>query len=605
MRSAAGSTAIIPYQAPLFGARAVVAPSKKRAFKWLCRRLDVPRITVNELVWLADNKEGFYGEFKRKPVTDAVTDDELARLRKHIASIVQFAADHHRSTERSKYHVTRLSMPEYSLFTSAPFNEMQLTELSDWLEKQAAELPENVHVLLSTIAVKMDDELYNMAFYITGGADARVHSVIKSQPSEEDLTYEDPDVTLFQMLPGKPDDVRFTIAHGQLSNTKALANHPGFNVAVGDTQMQVFVEICYDQPDGTALKHLEHTLRDSTLHMPRYSSNIVSANTTDICHDACITPQVTHVDAIKSKYNPRYHGNHYLITASNPAFGGPYRIYDFGTQVCCELSAEYECARRRSNLYYYQQKLGVTLSDLDITIEIDRALRAGEAQNALHLLQLLESPEPILVTRLASHHLAELPSLELNMMAMRAEKLADAQVAILAQRAGELSATSLQYLFKLVEDGFIINSPGVINLLCQQVYRLSSNAYMPFFEPEFLVHLTADSINACIKHFSDLYPDELDQITQRLFTAVNRTTQHELIARSWLLNTDSIQIICDQHETLTPSEINVLCQQAKRLSDDSLSQLLIHSDVFNSKSKLLLDNEIAARSRQSSALRMS
>ncbi len=393
MRSAAGSTAIIPYQAPLFGAGAVVDASKKRAFKWLCRRLDEPRITINELVWLADEKKDFYGEFKRNPVTDTVTGDELVRLRKHIASIMQFAADHHRSTERGKYHVTRLSMPEYSLFTSAPFSEMQLTELSNWLEKQATELPHNAHVLLSTIAVKMDDELYNIAFYITGGADARVHSVIKSQPSEQDLSYT-PDATLFQMLPGKPDDYRSTIAHGQLSASKTLANHPSFNVAVSDTQLQVMLEICYDQAEGTALKHLEHNLRDTTLRMPRYSSNIVSANTTDICHDACITPQLTHVDTKKSKYNPRYHRDHFLAAVSDPTFGGPYRIYDFGTQACCELSAEFECARRRSNLYYYQQKLGIALSNLDITIEIDRVLRAGKTQNSLRLLQLLESPEP-------------------------------------------------------------------------------------------------------------------------------------------------------------------------------------------------------------------
>ncbi|MDF1655660.1 MAG: hypothetical protein P1U34_11165 [Coxiellaceae bacterium] len=602
MRSAASSTAIIPYQAPLFGAGAVIADDKKRAFRFLKHALTEPRISISELFWLADDEELTHGEAAKAPLSDSLADDELARLHTHIDSLMQFAADHHRSAEHSKYHITRLSMPEYSLFTSTPLNETQLTELSAWLDKQAKKLPENVHVLLSTVAVAMNNELYNVAFYITGGVDARVRTIIKSQPSPHDFTYDDQSgLTLFQMLPGAPDTFRPTIAHGQLpeshslETTKPLANSPCFNVTVADTQLQVFVEICYDQPEGTALKHLEHSLRDISPPMPRYCSNIVSANTTDICQDLRITPQLTHVDALRSKHHPHYCDERCLTKVTDAVFGGAYSIYNFGTHDSDELDNDYEALRRRLNRILYEEKLEVSLSDLDITIEIDRALRTGQSQYAINLLQLLESPEPALIIRLASHHLLELPSLELNYMAMRAHSLADTQILVLAQRANELSTDALEYIYELIDDGHLKPTAPAINLFCQQAYRLTTDIDIPFFEPKFIDHLDAQSIASCTRHFKNLNSQILNIITQRFFTALTPPIQHELIALSWLLNADSLAIICEQHDALSEWEINVLCQQAKRLSDDSLSQLLTHTDLFNSQSKFLIDNEAKHR----------
>ncbi|MDF1797044.1 MAG: hypothetical protein P1U63_10960 [Coxiellaceae bacterium] len=604
MRTAASSTAIIPYQAPLFGAGAVVAASKKRAFRYLQRALAEPRITINELVWLADDKKDEHGESNKKILADRLGDDECKRLQKHIASLMQYATDHHTSKPRSRHHITRLSMPEYSLFTSRPFSQIQFSELNTWLEERAASLPDNVHILLSTVAVEINKELYNIALYITGGSDAKIHTVVKNQPSNIDFNYESSDLTLFQMVPGKPDDFRPTTSHGQLTESTetyhAITSHPCFNVTVADTQLQVFVEICYDQPDGLALKHLEYALRDESSPTPRYSSSIVTANTTDICQDLCITHPLIHIDSLHSKQHRHYRDEMCLHKVTETDFGGAYGIYDFGTQACNELISDFETHRRFTIKKYYQRKLGVTLSDLDITIEIDHRLKAGRLDDAINLLQLLEAPNPLLIKRLALYDINKLPSLELSYLARHAETLADAQVLQITQRADQLDEVALVSLYELLDDKLITYNADSINALCQQADRLYGDVDLPFFKPALISYLDATSINACVKFFADLGSEILNTITRRFFTAITPSTQHELISLAWLLNTESLATICNQHDSLSAWEINVLCQQVTRLSDYSLSQLLTHSNAFNSESKLLIDNALKHRKHTSS-----
>ncbi len=591
-------TAIVPYVPPLFGREAFSA-SKQRAFRFMRKRLQTPRITIHDLYFLPDRFGPRHGQAGTLPIADACGGAEINYLKAHMISLMQFAALRH---TKKPYHITRLSTPEYSFFTSTPLNTDQFQETLSWLTESAEKLPNNVHILLSTLAVEIHGELHNIALYITCGAEARAHIITKMQPSASDYKYDDhytdkrgtTTPTLFQALSGAPgdDSLRHKGAQVALSvdGSQSVVTDPCFVVAVDDTELQVSVEICFDQAEKAAAKSLSTKFTHNLHHMPRYCTCMITSNVTDVRDDARITPWLSHVDTEQSLLAPEVKAENCLVQIDRPLFGAAYSIYDMGTNICPELIKEHEVKRRQSNRQHYQRKYNVTLSELDIVIEIDHLLQAEDVDGAIALLQLLDSAPDTLVRRFVND-IDRLPGLELNQLAQQAEHLNKHQQRQIIARANELEHIAMQHLYDLLAEGHLVISHDIVNHLCQQASHLPSCIDLPFFSDALYAMLDMDSINACAKHFSKLSDKIFNKIAKQ-YKDLNELARRHLLHGLDILSDDNLNIIVSQPKHADDWVINMLLLQADRLGGEQISHLLMQAKCLCHKSAAIISKHI-------------
>lgn len=133
----------------------------------------------------------------------SVKKTDLYRLKEFIETIAKVADTFHQSQGKSrtrKYEknpddnsspdniITRLITPEYSLYTRNPLSLKDYTSLISTIEEIASLLHENVHLVLSSFAVRTEqNDLLNITLYIECGEEPIIHPVCKShaQPNHE------------------------------------------------------------------------------------------------------------------------------------------------------------------------------------------------------------------------------------------------------------------------------------------------------------------------------------------------------------------------------------------------------------------------------------
>jgi hypothetical protein len=182
-----------------------VKPKLKKLEQHIVKKMEQANQTVHiqDLV-IRPSFDRRFGESGRH--TNTYTQSAEERLRAHIAMLFRLVNEHHRAYNcekeaEDKYHlkegmencVTRLSMPEFSLYTQTELTLEQFYDLNRDVFEMAVTLEPNVHVLLSSFAVKDDlGKLQNFSLFVEGGTPPTIHPFAKTTASMIDVDYHKP-----------------------------------------------------------------------------------------------------------------------------------------------------------------------------------------------------------------------------------------------------------------------------------------------------------------------------------------------------------------------------------------------------------------------------
>ncbi|OGV25707.1 MAG: hypothetical protein A3F18_01370 [Legionellales bacterium RIFCSPHIGHO2_12_FULL_37_14] len=96
--------------------------------------------------------------------------------------------------ENRENYVTRLLMPEFTLYTKDPLTLDEFHDLVKNIEKMAKTLKPNAHLLLSTLAVvDANGKLLDTAIYVEGGKSPILHIYTKNMADPNDVNYANED----------------------------------------------------------------------------------------------------------------------------------------------------------------------------------------------------------------------------------------------------------------------------------------------------------------------------------------------------------------------------------------------------------------------------
>lgn len=266
------------------------------------------RVMVRDLV-VRTVKPGLFGESDLDEKHSRP--DEKGRLRAHISSLMRLLNEDHRIRlcesdadggyrlkDGKRNHITRLSTPEFSLYTKKPLLLSEFESLVSDISDKAGCLEPNTHLLLSTIPVITDDKtLLNMSVYIQGGSPVVIRTFAKSSTTRVDVSYEEA-ISAFTQV-GKKDKSKQT---EQISERSGLTVNTGsvFEVITeGGARYTQSIDVCRDHVEGHAKSQLMRKLESDaydTEVIPAQIEQCVTANSVMLVMDQCIARHVLLVD---------------------------------------------------------------------------------------------------------------------------------------------------------------------------------------------------------------------------------------------------------------------------------------------------------------------
>lgn len=233
---------------------------------------------------------------------------EQTRLRAHILALFALANEDHcinfcELDRQNNYqlrpdkanHVTRLSTNEFSFYTQTPLSLIEFQLLIIDIEHMAHHLKENVHVILSSFAVR-DGRLLNITLFIQGGPIPVIHCFSKTTRAKKDIDY---DMKLFSQK-SVPDDF-----HAEFIGTKtgpSISNASIFQVETyGGARYIQAIDVCLDHEYAHSKNLLmRHILTAVTNNdepiVPNQIEQCVTSHSIEIFHGNVVTTQILHVD---------------------------------------------------------------------------------------------------------------------------------------------------------------------------------------------------------------------------------------------------------------------------------------------------------------------
>lgn len=264
-------------------------------------------ITVRDLVVTPVKSSYRYGE-----VGDHLNnyqEDTVVRLLDHIENMVMVANLYHRKTnyqtddsgfqlkEGHSNHITRLSTYEFSLYSKEPLNEDDFLNLIASIEAIAATFHDNVHLLLSSVAlIDKKGKLFNTALYVECGKNGKITPITKAMPSEDDISYK---IAYSQKKPQNAS--KFSPFVGQ-EKGGSISNQSLFEIqASGGAKCLLGIDICLDHTYALSLSLLEQRLKrdeiDSSF-LPLQADHILTSNTIESITTSQFTKSILHIDPI-------------------------------------------------------------------------------------------------------------------------------------------------------------------------------------------------------------------------------------------------------------------------------------------------------------------
>lgn len=323
------------------------------------------------------------------------------RLLAHIKTIFSFANEEHRGQNcvalgQGKFqikpdkvnYVTRLCMHEFSLYTHEPLSIEEYTHLCVTIEKMAEQLEPNVHILLSSFAIKNNSgKLFNTVLFVEGGQPPILHSFCKNTSSLADVNYENA-YQLFsqQNVAAEPSIASEYVAGEQLVSTESV-----FEVTtLGGACYTQMIDICQDHINAHSKRIMERRIQENGNPdelLPEQIEHIVTSSTTGPNFANSLSSGIVHADSnphdymlkgyrtlgattldeatLKRIIDPDYpnmsiitHDQRYEI--QNPPFGPPYTIDILKDRPAFKYEDEFQALIRVHNQRVIKRKAELT-----------------------------------------------------------------------------------------------------------------------------------------------------------------------------------------------------------------------------------------------------
>lgn len=289
-----------------------VKPSIDKLEKWKLRALEIinQNVFVRDLV-VSTAYPNCYGE--SRCYTKFRTGSTKIRLMAHIAMLFALANEDHRANncernadgtynilEGKENHITRLSMPEFSLYSQTPMTMAEYTNLYNDINNSEFMLDPNVHVLLSSFAViNSQGKLLNMSLFVEGGQPPTIHSFAKNQASHADVDYGNK-LRLFsqQCDPSKKNKTRDAIISdpGEVVYTGSAVEIE----TVGGARYTQTIDVCVDHSFGHSKDQIERRIlgnaRENEI-IPIQVEQCITSNIIEIFESHVIADRVLHADS--------------------------------------------------------------------------------------------------------------------------------------------------------------------------------------------------------------------------------------------------------------------------------------------------------------------
>jgi hypothetical protein len=234
------------------------------------------------------NEQSQYRQPKEKRLTD------------HIASLFHLANEEHRANyckqnadgscsikEGMENHITRLSTSEFSLYTDTPLVLSEFHTIIRKIETMAADLEPNVHILLSSFAVRdANDNLLNMVIFVEGGNPPILHAFSKNQASIADVDYGR------RFIPFTQHEKRNEILHASFIATteeklSSISTGSVFEITTaGGATFTQAIDVCIDHAYGHSKNLIQKRIATDSVTSEIFPEQI----------EQCITSCGVHID---------------------------------------------------------------------------------------------------------------------------------------------------------------------------------------------------------------------------------------------------------------------------------------------------------------------
>lgn len=247
-----------------------------------------------------------YGE--AVPSTYNSVHPAINRLQAYITTLFAFANEYHHAInceqtsgsyqlKKEKINnITRLSTHEFFFYTEQPLTLTEFQFIISNIETMAGNLTPNIHVLLSSFAVKnKDDTLLNMSIFIESGNPPATHIFSKNTASQNDVNY-DGACSLFSQQ--QDQQVSFHADNIGEKNGNIISTGSVFEVKTqGGACYTQAIDICLDH----ALQHSKELLIRRILEngdeiLPNQIEHCVSSNSIALYDDSIISDYCVHID---------------------------------------------------------------------------------------------------------------------------------------------------------------------------------------------------------------------------------------------------------------------------------------------------------------------
>lgn len=255
-----------------------------------------------------------YGEAKKH--TNTYIQSSEIRIRAQINTLFILANEDHiarnyekgsRSNLRLKSdkenHITRLSTHEFSFFTEKPLTIQEYQCLYEDILVMAEKIEPNVHVLLSSFAIKdTEGKLINMSLFIEGGKPPIIHAFSKNTASLVDIDYDKKETTFSQQSPGQR--VSFHAENITNSAGDTISTGSVFELTTqGGAMYTQAIDVCLDHLLGHSKALISRRILNEAEPdevFPEQVEQCITSNWIDVHDESVISDTILHADPVRS-----------------------------------------------------------------------------------------------------------------------------------------------------------------------------------------------------------------------------------------------------------------------------------------------------------------
>ncbi len=332
------------------------------------------------------------GEFG---VDEADEKSQQSRLLAVITGLVDDAATVHKTNNceadntlkaGKENSVTRLITNEFLFYTKKPLTLSEFTQLQSDIALLAAKQPENLHLVLSSFAVRTsDNKVMNVVMQVQCGKNPHLQFTVKNNPSDRDPSYSEPgDDGKIKVLPNvdiKKDKLEKGFTFNNVFECQTAGGAKFFSC----------IDICLDNNEAVAKKNLDGILQTAAQQsdkgkqsdlLSRNVSHVVTSNSTSVDPGNCVgtvmqaDPSASKRDAVIAERRNKKLPQKELEA---PPFGTPLTMYTMPAKRCDQLPAPQMELVQRNNANVIKTATMATLKS--VTDEINNFKKQEELRN--------------------------------------------------------------------------------------------------------------------------------------------------------------------------------------------------------------------------------